>query len=71
MDELAGLAWFLFVLTIAILAIKSGFVRADVRTDGSGTQLLFVSAAIALLLALAVYACFSIAAIAFVVRTLV
>ena len=71
MDDLAGVAWFLFVVTIARLAIKREFARADVRTDGSGTQLIFVITGIAVLLALAIYACFRIAGIAFLVRSLI
>lgn len=71
MYELAGVVWFFFVVIIATLAIKSEFTRSDVRTDGSGAQLFFAITGIAVLLALAIYACFRIAAIAFLVRSLI
>lgn len=69
MNELIAALWFVFVIFIARVAVRSGFLRSDVRTAGSGARLLLVIGATILGSVILVYGGYRMIAIAFMLRS--
>lgn len=69
MNELVSALWLMLLIFIARMVVKSGFLRSDVRTAGSGARLLLVIGGIVLMSVVLVYGGYRMIAIAFMLRS--